>query len=292
MRYLKGIVLAGGAGTRLYPVTKAISKQLLPIYDKPMIYYPISTLMLAGIREILIISTPADINKFSDLLGDGSALGCSFSYLVQSAPRGLADAFLISEKFIDDDPVALALGDNIFFGSGFSGVLRQATNNVIGATIFGKAVPDPERFGVATIDEHGSVISLKEKPITSVSNLAVTGLYFYDNRVVEFAKSLKPSSRGELEITDLNNCYLQEQKLNLLTLPRGVTWLDTGTHESMMNASQFIYAIERTSGMKVGCLEEIAYESGWINDVELEACARALGNNTYGNYVQSLREYK
>ena len=285
----RGIVLAGGSGTRLHPVTRGVSKQLIPVYDKPMIYYSLSVLMLAGIRDILLISTPHDIGAYKSLLGDGAQFGCEFTYEVQPEPKGLAQAFTIGEHFIGDELVALVLGDNLFHGAGFSGLLKTAHDRNVGATIFGIGVNDPERYGVAEIDQDGNVISIEEKPEGPKSNLAVTGLYFYDNDVVEIAKSLKPSARGEYEITAVNNAYRETGKLKLETLPRGMAWLDTGTHESMMEASQFIYAVEKRSGVKIGCLEEIALVNGWIDLDMVHASASRMGKSSYAQYLSSLK---
>lgn len=284
----KGIVLAGGSGTRLHPVTRGVSKQLIPIYDKPMIYYSLSVLMLAGIRDILLISTPHDIDAYKSLLGDGGQFGCEFTYEIQPEPKGLAQAFTIGESFIGDDLVALVLGDNLFHGAGFSGLLKTAYDRNVGATIFGIGVNDPERYGVAEVDQDDNVISIEEKPERPKSNLAVTGLYFYDNDVVEIAKSLKPSARGEYEITGVNNAYLDSGKLKLEVLPRGMAWLDTGTHESMMEAGQYIYAVEKRSGVKVGCLEEIALGNGWIDLDMVHASAAKMGKSSYAQYLSGL----
>ena len=282
---MKGIILAGGSGTRLYPATKAISKQLLPVYDKPMIYYPLSVLMLANIRDILIISTPTDTQLFRNLLGEGDQFGLSLKYMVQPSPDGLAQAFLIGEDFIGNDPCALILGDNIFYGYNFSQVLEDAAKQAIGATIFGYYVSDPERYGVVDFDAKGQVMSLEEKPKAPKSNYAVTGLYFYDNTVVQKAKLVKPSARGELEITDLNKLYLDEGKLNVKLLGRGMAWLDTGTHQSLLNASNFVESIEERQGLKIACLEEIAYRKGYISKEMVEALAKPLAKNGYGQYL-------
>ena len=284
----KGIVLAGGSGTRLYPLTQSISKQLLPIYDKPMVYYPLSVLMLAGIREVLVINTPHEQALFQRLLGDGSQWGMRIEYAAQPSPDGLAQAFLIGEEFLDGAPSCLVLGDNIFHGHGMSEMLARADARTEGATVFGYWVSDPERYGVADFDDEGRVVGLEEKPAKPKSNYAVTGLYFYDGRAPAFAASLKPSPRGELEITDLNRCYLQEQRLHLEQLGRGYAWLDTGTHRSLLEASNFIETIEARQGLRVCCPEEIAWSNGWIDDAQLQALAAPLAKNGYGQYLQSL----
>ncbi|MBQ3920056.1 MAG: glucose-1-phosphate thymidylyltransferase RfbA, partial [Oscillospiraceae bacterium] len=292
---MKGIILAGGSGTRLYPLTMVTSKQLLPVYDKPMVYYPLSTLMLAGIRDILIISTPTDLPNFEKLLGDGSAYGIHLSYKVQPSPDGLAQAFILGEEFIGDDCCAMVLGDNIFYGNGFSKLLREAVDNAEKnrrASVFGYYVDDPQRFGVVEFDETGRVISVEEKPSEPKSNYAITGLYFYDNRVVEIAKSMKPSARGELEITDLNRVFLEKGDLDVKLLGRGYAWLDTGTMDSLMEAGQFVQMIEKRQSVKISAVEEIAYKNGWITKEKLVESADRYGKSTYGQHLRKVAEGK
>ena len=287
---MKGIILAGGSGTRLHPITKGVSKQMLPIYDKPMIYYPLSVLMLAGIREVLVISTPIDLPNYKNLLGDGSNFGIELSYAEQPSPDGLAQAFIIGEEFVGDDNVCLILGDNIFYGYGFSCMLREAASRQSGATVFGYHVTDPERFGVVEFDIEGKAISIEEKPANPKSNYAVTGLYFYDNRVVEIAKKIKPSPRGELEITDVNNAYLELGDLNVSLMGRGFAWLDTGTHDTLLDAGHYIQTIEARQGLKVACLEEIGYHNGWLTKEKLLQQASALKKTGYGQYLAQIAD--
>ncbi|CAM5789115.1 glucose-1-phosphate thymidylyltransferase RfbA [Castellaniella caeni] len=285
---MKGIILAGGSGTRLHPITRGVSKQLLPIYDKPMIYYPLSVLMLAGIRDVLVISTPNDLPGFQRLLGDGQDFGIRLSYAEQPSPDGLAQAFLIGADFIDNDRVCLVLGDNIFYGYGFSGMLREAAQRATGATIFGYRVADPQRFGVVEFDPQGRAVSIEEKPQHPKSSYAVTGLYFYDRDIVDIARQVRPSARGELEITDVNNAYLRRGDLHVTRLGRGFAWLDTGTHESLLDAGTYVQTIERRQGQKVACLEEIAFNNGWLTRTELAACGRRLEKTAYGQYLLAL----
>jgi len=289
---MKGIILAGGSGTRLYPVTKSISKQIVPIYDKPMIYYPLSVLMLSGIKDILIISTPDDLSVFKDLLGDGSHIGLNLEYQVQEKPRGLADAFIVGEEFIGDDNVALILGDNVFYGQSFTKILERAASLEEGATIFGYYVKDPTSFGVVEFDDNGKVLSLEEKPDEPKSNYAVPGLYFYDNTVVEKAKNLEPSDRGELEITDLNRLYLEEGNLMVEHFGRGMAWLDTGTHDGLLEASNFVEAIQKRQGLYISCIEEIAYRLGYIDSEQLKKLAESLMKTNYGKYLYDISEGK
>jgi glucose-1-phosphate thymidylyltransferase len=285
---MKGIILAGGSGTRLYPITKGVSKQLLPIYDKPMIYYPLSVLMLAGIQDVLIITTPEDQSGFIRMLGDGKEFGINLSYAVQPSPDGLAQAFIIGEEFIGSDSVCLVLGDNIFWGQGFTTILKRASSQNSGASVFGYQVKDPERFGIVAFDENQKVVSLEEKPENPQSCFAVTGLYFYDNDVVEMAKNVKPSRRGELEITALNQMYLERGDLNVELLGRGFAWLDSGTHESLLEAAMFVETIEKRQGYKIACLEEIAWNNGWLSDEQVMQAAKALSKNNYGQYLMDL----
>ena len=288
---MKAIILAGGAGTRLYPLTKAVSKQILPMYDKPMIYYPLSVMMLAGIREVLIISTPRDIGLFKELFGDGNWLGMKFEYAVQDKPRGLADAFIVGEKFIGADSCALVLGDNIFYGRGFSSTLTDAVSSIKnngGALIFGYYVKDPRAYGVVDFDDEGNVLNIEEKPQNPKSNYAIPGLYFYDNEVIQIAKSVKPSARGEIEITSVNNAYLDIGKLKVEKLGRGMAWLDTGTHEALLEAANFVEAIQKRQGFYIACIEEIAYKKGWIDDKQVEKLAATLEKSDYGKYLKEL----
>lgn len=289
---MKGIILAGGSGTRLYPLTKAISKQIMPIYDKPMIYYPLSVLMLANIKEILIISTPRDLPVFQELLGNGSQLGLKLEYKVQKHPNGLAEAFIIGEEFIGKDNVALILGDNIFYGSGFSGMVEEAAKLKEGAIVFGYPVKDPRAYGVVEFDENGKAISLEEKPKNPKSNYAIPGLYFYDNTVIEKSKTIKPSARGELEITTVNERYLQEGKLNVKNLGRGIAWLDTGTHEALLQAANYVEAVQNRQGFYIACIEEIAYQKGWITEKKLKELAKSMMKNSYGQYLVDLVKIK
>ena len=285
---MKGIVLAGGSGTRLYPITKGVSKQLLPVYDKPMIYYPLSVLMLAGIKDILIITTPDDKDGFVRLLGDGSDFGINLSYEVQTSPDGLAQAFILGENFIGDDSVCLVLGDNLFWGQGFSPMLQKAASNRVGATIFGYQVQDPERFGVVDFDENMKALSIEEKPVNPKSNFAITGLYFYDNDVVDIAKSVKPSDRGELEISCVNQAYLERGTLNVELLGRGFAWLDTGTHETLLDSAMFVETIERRQGYKIACLEEVAFNNGWLTADKIKELAKPMMKNSYGCYLAEM----
>jgi glucose-1-phosphate thymidylyltransferase len=285
---MKGIILAGGSGTRLYPLTRVVSKQLLPVYDKPMVYYPLSTLMLAGIRDVLVISTPSDLPRFEQLLGDGGQWGMNFQYAGQPEPNGLAQAFVIGRRFVGSDGVSLILGDNIFYGEGLTSLLQRAASKAAGATIFGYPVNEPERYGVAELDPSGRVVGIEEKPVTPKSNYAVTGLYFYDNRVLDIAAGLRPSNRGEYEITDVNVAYLNMDALEMEIFGRGMAWLDTGTHESLLEAAQYIATIERRQGLKIACPEEIAYRQGYIDASALEKLGRAMANNGYGQYLLSL----
>ncbi len=289
---MKGIVLAGGSGTRLYPLTQVVSKQMLPVYDKPMIYYPLSVLMLAGIREVLIISTPQDLPMFEQLLGDGTQLGMQFSYKVQPNPEGLAQAFIIGKEFIGEDSVAMVLGDNIFYGHGFQRMLEDAVGHKIGATIFAYQVMDPERYGIVEFDESGIALSLEEKPEKPKSNYAIPGLYFYDNRVVEIAENMRPSARGELEITDVNKQYLEWGELNVQSLGRGFAWLDTGTHDAMHDASRYVETIEKRQGLKISCIEEIAYRLGYIDKGQLQKLGKVMEKNAYGHYLLRLADGK
>lgn len=288
---LKGIILAGGSGTRLLPMTSVISKQLLPIYDKPMIFYPLSTLMLAGVKDILIISTPQDTNRFQQLLGDGSDLGIRIEYAIQESPKGIGEAFIIGEEFIGNNPSILILGDNLFFGNELQSILKHAIDNIVGATVFAYPVKDPERYGVAGFNKEGVVTSLEEKPKLPKSNLAVTGIYLYDNKVVDIAREILPSKRGELEITAINNSYLKNKKLNLEIFGRGMTWLDTGTPETLMEASEFVKVIQKRQGLVISCPEEIAWRSGWIKSNDLLNLAKGYGNSEYKNYLISLAKY-